>query len=613
MTGYIWNMKRRNIDCAKMRRPVKKSKLSDGLYGSLFLYAKFLLVWVLVLAADFLLEFRFEYLWPVWLLLHSTFDSFRYQGFIFSVLFVCISLAADVICYLFVPIQWLYFAASTYVWVQYVWHSDRGLCIQTVSLWFLCVYIEMSLRLKDFKCLPMFQFDLCRPFAAHCIGYPVITLGFGCKTYFAYKLRLRKQKSVQKSNSFYSDLMQQSLPADQFDGTCQPLRSDESSSSFGTFITDMLSQRKTRYQPDSDCSVTAGSANISYCYNSDVFEESDTNFESHSVMTDVNDFRDNEQQHNNSKLVYKATVATATKNCLSSGAAKSDNITTASTLKQMYSNNRDDVINRLKSDLKRAKADLQTSRITEQELRSQLNNMSTNERSTKTEIEQLRHDNDSLQSKLHNLVATRQQEKQSLSTLERKLQEERKVKSSLEHQLTAERKKNSEILQQTIVKVECSDFCRNQRSELEMELKQTSWQVKCREEQLLQLQTDMQLLHQYKDCQQNSEMLMTALVALKDKNSHLESSLSAETRIKMDLFSALGETKRQIELQHSLLLQKDALIGELKSKVAEVMALVPSSGFNSLCSAACSSHSTVVSQSTLNPQASDYQPRLSPM
>jgi hypothetical protein len=43
---------------------------------------------------------------------------------------------------------------------------------------------------------------------------------------------------------------------------------------------------------------------------------------------------------------------------------------------------------------------------------------------------------------------------------------------------------------------------------------------------------------------------MAALVALREKNSHLETSLSSETRLKMDLFSALGETKRQIELQH---------------------------------------------------------------
>lgn len=41
---------------------------------------------------------------------------------------------------------------------------------------------------------------------------------------------------------------------------------------------------------------------------------------------------------------------------------------------------------------------------------------------------------------------------------------------------------------------------------------------------------------------------MSALSAMQDKNAHLESSLSAETRLKLDLFSALGEAKRQLEI-----------------------------------------------------------------
>ena len=36
----------------------------------------------MVLTADFLLEFRFEYLWPFWLLLRSAYDSFKYQGLV---------------------------------------------------------------------------------------------------------------------------------------------------------------------------------------------------------------------------------------------------------------------------------------------------------------------------------------------------------------------------------------------------------------------------------------------------------------------------------------------------------------------------------------------------
>ena len=42
--------------------------------------------------------------------------------------------------------------------------------------------------------------------------------------------------------------------------------------------------------------------------------------------------------------------------------------------------------------------------------------------------------------------------------------------------------------------------------------------------------------------------------ALQDKTSHLENSLSAETRLKLDLFSALGEAKRQMEIFQGLCL-----------------------------------------------------------
>lgn len=43
----------------------------------------------------------------------------------FSVFFVCVAFTSDIICLLFIPVQWLFFAASTYVWVQYVWHTGQ--------------------------------------------------------------------------------------------------------------------------------------------------------------------------------------------------------------------------------------------------------------------------------------------------------------------------------------------------------------------------------------------------------------------------------------------------------------------------------------------------------
>lgn len=52
--------------------------------------------------------------------------------------------------------------------------------------------------------------------------------------------------------------------------------------------------------------------------------------------------------------------------------------------------------------------------------------------------------------------------------------------------------------------------------------------------------------------QADAEMLMNALAAMQDKNTTLEKNLSAETRVKLDLFSALGAAKRQLEISDSM-------------------------------------------------------------
>jgi hypothetical protein len=49
---------------------------------SALMYLKFICIWGVIMAADFLLEFRFEYLWPFWLVLRSICDSFKYQGLV---------------------------------------------------------------------------------------------------------------------------------------------------------------------------------------------------------------------------------------------------------------------------------------------------------------------------------------------------------------------------------------------------------------------------------------------------------------------------------------------------------------------------------------------------
>lgn len=68
------------------------------------------------------------------------------------------------------------------------------------------------------------------------IGYPVVTLGFGFKSYVSYKMRLRKQKEVQKENEFYMQLLQQALPPEQ-----QMLQRQEREAEEGTLQTDTCS------------------------------------------------------------------------------------------------------------------------------------------------------------------------------------------------------------------------------------------------------------------------------------------------------------------------------------------------------------------------------------
>lgn len=86
---------------------------------------------------------------------------------------------------------------------------------------------------------------------------------------------------------------------------------------------------------------------------------------------------------------------------------------------------------------------------------------------------------------------------------------------------------------------------------MEAETKQLKRELKLKEERILSSEREIQNLRQYRDTHSETEILMSALSAMQDKTTHLENSLSAETKIKLDLFSALGEAKRQLEIRES--------------------------------------------------------------
>uniref|UniRef100_A0A8C7IEU0 Macoilin 1a n=1 Tax=Oncorhynchus kisutch TaxID=8019 RepID=A0A8C7IEU0_ONCKI len=623
-------MKRRNADCSKLRRPLKRNRITEGIYSSTFLYLKFLVVWVLVLLADFVLEFRFEYLWPFWLFIRSVYDSFRYQGLAFSVFFVCVAFTSDIICLLFIPVQWLFFAASTYVWVQYVWHTERGVCLPTVSLWILFVYMEAAIRFKDLK---NFHVDLCRPFAAHCIGYPVVTLGFGFKSYVSYKMRLRKQKEVQKENEFYMQLLQQALPPEQ-----QMLQRQEREAEEDVPTTIGSKEREGKQQQQHTIGIN----------NNSILHTLDSTLQETEYMENMGGKRLNndlggELTHTgkNCKNASGGGVATNSSprnhsatngNVPSSGLSNKNEKKTKSAgkgganqkdpVENCIPNNqlgKPDALVRLEQDVKRLKADLQASRQLESDLRSHLSSLTSQDRSLRSELGQLRQDNEMLQ---NNADQAKQKDKQTISQLEKRLKAEQEARALAEKQLADERKRKKvedataarAVALAVASRGECTDSLRGRIRELETECKKLNIDVKLEEEHIRELEGKCQELRKYKENEKDMEVLMSALSAMQDKTQHLENSLSAETRIKLDLFSALGDAKRQLEIAQGQIHQRDQEIAELKQKIAEVMAVMPSISYSNDSSSLSpvtphySSKFMDNSPSSLDPNASVYQP-----
>ncbi|KZC07268.1 PREDICTED: macoilin-1 [Dufourea novaeangliae] len=665
-------MKRRNVECGKLRRPLKRNKLTEGIYGSTLLYLKFLLLWTIVILADFILEFRFEFLWPFWLLLRSVYDSFKYQGLAFSVFFICIALTSDMICFFFIPVHWLLFAASTYVWVQYVWHTDKGVCLPTVMLWLLFLYIEAAVRLRDIRHMP-FHLDLCRPFAAHCIGYPVVTLGFGFKCFIGHRMRERKQKDVAKENEFYLQLLQQALPLEQQITMVQQIQQVQSqshvTSTFEQHVKTQSNKFCPQYNPSPEKSrgnnnnsaeigiqngslhigaqVTSQAQNATTKNNHrkslDKGEKQEEQHNKHNItnisQSDKNDKRfihtnGNSVTHNDIQFIdrigsvndFDANEIEKDKfvkggNC-GNTAVKSqtngsvtgkwnnikENRESSSTVntqrerktRQVKSpvdtiseqqKQQDEYCQRLlmcrrhEADIKRLKSDLQSSRQLEQELRSQINTLQNGERQAKGEIQQLQHDNDQLQSKLHGLVTARQLDKQAISSLEKRITEERKQRTACEASLLSERRARrvAEEARSAIppppaplIRQECTDSCKTRRTQMEQDLKSLRRELKTKDERYSALEKD---IARCKENHKESEILLAALNALQDKTAHLEDSLSAETRIKLDLFSALGEARRQLEIKESLIRSQEKEIEMLKTKIAQDLAVMPQDTF----------------------------------
>jgi hypothetical protein len=610
-------MKRRtNFDSVKVRKSTRRSRLTEGIYGSALMYLKFICIWGIIMAADFLLEFRFEFLWPLWLVLRSICDSFKYQGLLFSIFFVLIAFVTDLMCYILLPVQWLFFAASSYVWIQYVWQTERGICLGTVVLWVLFVWLEASVRLREIKTI-----DLCRPFAAHCIGYPMVTLGFGFKTYLAYKWRLRKQRDVRKTNETYTQLVNQALPievqqeaekerlsrekgtfAENYDDVSQS-NTDGTSPSSPTIVsnyssTSLSNNSTVNNSQTSFCTVPKRSTKINNSdglssSNSNSFVQSTRNTKSQPMTTttvnghddSLSSYKQQQQQQpkkqsQKSSNIQQPTTTTNTQSRRQS--KKQEQVQTVSRdsssshvngFGMTNSVDSSDIeknlqISKLEADVQRLNQTLEKQKSSEIQLRTQVTDL----KNLRKDLEDLRTENNDLKTKYDSVNTQRQRDKQRLTDLERNLNEERQNKQRLESQIKTEKTLTKKLqddltkLSLTPAKNECTEQCLKRKRDLENETRDIRRLLNDKDERIKILDNELKAL-KYRESQADTEVLYQHLSQLQERNVQLQDSLSAETRIKLDLFSALGEVKRQLEIANSAIREKEReLIAALQSQ-----------------------------------------------
>lgn len=93
--------------------------------------------------------------------------------------------------------------------------------------------------------------------------------------------------------------------------------------------------------------------------------------------------------------------------------------------------------------------------------------------------------------RLHGLVTARQLDKQTMSSLEKRIAEERKQRTACEASLVSERRarRAAEEARSAIpppppplIRQECTDACKNKRMQMEQDLKSLRREVKTKEE-----------------------------------------------------------------------------------------------------------------------------------
>ncbi|XP_063829190.1 macoilin-like [Ostrinia nubilalis] len=146
----------------------------------------------------------------------------------------------------------------------------------------------------------------------------------------------------------------------------------------------------------------------------------------------------------------------------------------------------------------------------------------------------------------------------STASLERRLGEERRARSHVESQLQRQRSARQDS-------GECENsWCVSRRAAAESETATLRRDLQRAREAATALQRDLnQATEQVRNLETRERQdesnassangrMAGALTALHERAAHLERALSAETRVKLDLLSALGDAKRHMQIQQAL-------------------------------------------------------------
>lgn len=243
---------------------------------------------------------------------------------------------------------------------------------------------------------------------------------------------------------------------------------------------------------------------------------------------------------------------------------------------------KDDLISRLEEDLKKLRDENEQQKAVEQYLRNQINYITKCDRNEKQKVEKLQQENKNIQNKFIKLTAQTQKEKDDSELFEKRLQDEKRVRQNLEVELAKEKKlRESQELQILELKKNATtssnkaqkkanqgettckgEQCAKRIKDIELESKKINEEMRKKQDRVMMLECEIKSMNRSRDTESRVDTLMVALNLMEDKNASLQESLSAETRFKLDLFSALGEARRQLE---SVTLQ-------LKSKERELNA-----------------------------------------